>query len=580
MRAIVSRLTASLIALAHSAGAQPTLPGLDTTFARLDRELAAPAVGMVVWHRGRVVYERHAGFADLERGVRASPATRYDLASIAKQFTAYAVAQLVEQGALQLDVPARRYLPELDLGGSPVTVAQLLHHTAGLEDVDGLYAIAGGRTGDPVTHADLVHLLVRQQHLRFAPGTQFAYSNGGYTLLAEIVARLVQGDFVAHTDTAVFARLGMQTSGFLRTPMQLVPHRALPYVRDVGGGYQASTSDLYPAAGGLFATMGDMARWMAHVIRPTREEGVVRRVRMPAGSSSGDATQYGWGIGHGVYRGRAVLQHGGSGPATSSHLLMIPDLDFGVVASVAGEVDVNPYVLAQRAADLVLGAELGPVVPPAPGRRMILITDAMMREVPPESRGVALSPRRAARFAGTYRSDAGEVVVILPRGDSLYLAREGNTPWFPLFPLPDGRFMTMPLRRAYRFEAIGDEPAHQVVQETGPQSPLRDETPVTFTRLTTPPFTEATAAPFVGLYYSDELGTVYEVVREGDALVLHHARHGRLPLRPLGGTRFAIEGGGLVGVVFSAAADGRMAGLELEARSWGVRSAFRRLAAR
>lgn len=285
---------------------------------------------------------------------------------------------------------------------------------------------------------------------------------------------------------------------------------------------------------------------------------------------------YAWGIGHGRYRGRAALQHGGRGPATTAHLLIIPELEFGVVASASGEVAVNPYVLATRAADAVLGARLAPVEPPRAGPRMMMITEAQMREVPDESRGVLVKAEEVARLAGTYVGSSGDVIVVRARGDSLELAPEGRDPWFPMFPIPDGRFMTVPLRRAYRFTLPRAGAASQVTVDRGPHSILAEAPPQTYTRIPDRQFAAATAAPFVGLYYSDELGTVYEVVTRDSRLELVHARHGRLTLIPLGEHRFAVQGAPIVGATF-APGEGGMIGLELEARSWGARASFRRL---
>ncbi len=196
---------------------------LDSIFDAVDAGEPLPAVAVAVLHHGKVVYHRAAGYADLERRVRATLDTRFDWASVAKQFTGFAVAQLSEAGALSPDDPAGRFLPELDLSGASVTLEQLLHHTSGLEDSDGLLALAGWEPGDAVSDQDVLGVLLRQRHLRWAPGEREGYGNGGYALLAEIVARVSGKSFPAYADSAIFRRLGMTASSFPGSPERWFP---------------------------------------------------------------------------------------------------------------------------------------------------------------------------------------------------------------------------------------------------------------------------------------------------------------------------------------------------------------------
>jgi hypothetical protein len=93
-----------------------------------------------------------------------------------------------------------------------------------------------------------------------------------------------------------------------------------------------------------------------------------------------------------------------------------------------------------------------------------------------------------------------------------------------------------------------------------------------------PRFDDATAAPYVGWYYSDELDAVYRVALGERGLELRHARHGAMPLIPLGmGDAFGVDGQAVVGVTFSRGREGTATGLELKARSWDARSFFRRV---
>lgn len=551
---------------------------LDSTFAALRNGPAIPAIAIAVVHRGQVVYRNVAGTADFERAVPATLDTRFDWASIAKQFTAFSVSKLIDEARVAAVDPVTRYLPGLDLGGSVVTIDQLLHHTAGIEDVDGLLALAGGLPGDPVTLDALVGLLTRQQHLRFAPGERHFYSNGGYVLLARIVETLTGMGFAAWTDSAVFRPLGMARSGFLSRPEQLVPGRAMPYVRSRSGSpFIRSTQDTYPGAGGLFATVGDMATWITHLLEPRRDRAATLRLRERGRLTSGETLDYAWGLAWGTYRGRATLMHGGSGPATEAQLLLIPELEFGVVVAAAGPTGVNPSTLAFRAADALLGSALGPA-DSARGPRMLMLTEEMVNRRPPETEGVT-PPEGALRdYAGTYRFDDQTTIVVRASNGHLAFEYGGRGMSIPMFPLPDGRFVTVPLWDAYRFVTDGAGRVTGMVRERTPRS-LRRGGPeqVTATRLPDPaPFTPETAAPYIGWYYGEEVDAFYQVVLEDGALVLRHPRHGRRRLTPLGPGEYTPVPGPLAAVRFDRQGT-VVTGMELEAVSWGVRSAFRKL---
>lgn len=572
-----------LLAVIHALALGVTQAKSQTTFARIDSLFesmrsgeAAPAVGIAIVLRDSVIYSNVTGFADLERGTRANMRTRFDWASIAKQVTAYGVSLLVEQGRLATTDDVRNHIPELDLAGARLNISDLLHHTSGLEDGDGLYALSGGRQGDPVAHEDMLRVLLRQQHLRFAPGSSHFYSNGGYTLLVEIVQRLTKKPFAAWCDSAIFQPLGMHRSGFVDAPSKLIPERALPYARDRGRGYRLSTSDLYPGAGGLFASVNDMAQWMRHVLRA--EQRPMARLRQRGRLRDGDSLQYAWGLGWGSYRGLQTLGHAGSGPATAAQLLMIPDLQFGVVVAVSGIVDANPTTVAFLAADLTLGDRLAPRdTAAAGGRRMMMITEEQMRERPHESNGVHVTASVLQRYAGRYRMPDGETMVIRARGDSLEWAINGRLPYIPLFPLPNGKFVAVPWWDTFHFEMESNGSVSRIIREATVKS-LRGahRTPAVGVRLPEQRFTSQSAAPYVGLYVSDELQTLYRVDLSGDRLVLVHARHGVLPLIPLDERHFAVNGGGIAGAHFAMQGD-RMIGLELEAVSWGAKTTLRRI---
>jgi D-alanyl-D-alanine carboxypeptidase len=148
----------------------------------------APAVSVAIVEDGRIVYERSAGYADLDAKRQVSDQTRFRIASVTKMFTAVTIMQLIESGKLGLDDTLARHLPDAP-HASEVTIRQLLTHTSGLPNfLDD--AFKDGSVRRPTTPRAVIRSIAKQP-LQFAPGTRYSYSNTGYVLLgmtAEAVA--------------------------------------------------------------------------------------------------------------------------------------------------------------------------------------------------------------------------------------------------------------------------------------------------------------------------------------------------------------------------------------------------------
>src|SRR5262249_30837624 len=117
---------------------------VDELFAQWDRP-DSPGCALAVIRDGRIAYVRGYGCANLEYGVPITPATIFHVASVSKQFTAFAVSLLAQGGKLSLDDEARRYVPELPNFGDVITLRHLIHHISGLRDQWELLIAAGWR---------------------------------------------------------------------------------------------------------------------------------------------------------------------------------------------------------------------------------------------------------------------------------------------------------------------------------------------------------------------------------------------------------------------------------------------------
>lgn len=309
------------------------------------------AVGIV--RNGTVVYTKYAGLADLETSRPIDASTRFNIASNAKQFTAIATLQLAREGKLSLDDDLRKYLPSLfpDIK-EPITIAQLLNHTSGIRDVYNLWSFQGitwwKRT---LTNEDALALLLRQKELNFTPGSQHLYSNSNYILLTFIIAKVSGVSFREYTDE-LFKDLGMAGTNFVSDHNEMGPNVGRPYFNfDTWSTYKWQT-DLH-GDGSLFSSLPDQLAWEITLQKGTAaglDSALLAQSQQPVNA----ATDYGFGLERGTYRGEAIRWHDGSTGAWDASFIRFPEQGLTIVASDnSGKFGTNQLV--RSIADVILG---------------------------------------------------------------------------------------------------------------------------------------------------------------------------------------------------------------------------------
>jgi len=264
-----------------------------------------PGAALLVLRDGKPVLRKAYGYADLEHGVAATPATNYRLASISKQFTAAAILLLAEDGKLKLDDSVRRWLPSLPASDQGITIHHLLSHASGLIDYEDL--MPPGTTRQ-LNDGDVLRMLSAETRSYFAPGTGYRYSNSGYVLLGLIVERASGQRLPDFLRRRIFKPLHMDHT-LLREPDGPQPeHRAYGY-SEQDGRWVRTDQDLTSATrgdGGIYSSIDDLARWDAALYDSRLLKDASRHLAFAAqnhvtGEADVDAYGYGWRI-HGEVR--------------------------------------------------------------------------------------------------------------------------------------------------------------------------------------------------------------------------------------------------------------------------------------
>ena len=301
----------------------------------LKRGDAAGAVVVVV-KDGAVLTQRGFGYADVATRRPVDPETTlFRQASVSKLITWTAVMQLVEQGKIDLDRDVNAYLDFriAPFDGKPVTMRNLMTHTAGFEEVQ-----RGLNSYDPAKVPPLGAALKRQVPYRiFAPGTTPAYSNFGTSLAGYIVERVSGMPYDDYVERHIFAPAGMTRSSFRQPlPAALRPLMASGYMLGSGEPGKFELSSLAPS-GAMTASGADMGRFMiAHLadggalLKPAtaaQMHNTILRLIPPLN-----------GMALGFYEqninGRRALSHAGDSPNFHSQLWIFPEEKVGIYMSM------------------------------------------------------------------------------------------------------------------------------------------------------------------------------------------------------------------------------------------------------
>jgi CubicO group peptidase (beta-lactamase class C family) len=497
---------------------------------------------------GRPAYLRGYGMANLEYGIPITPSSVFHVASVSKQFTAFAVALLVADGEVSWEDDVRTYVPEVPDFGEVITLRHLANHTSGIRDQWSLLSMAGWRfEADVITQGDVLDITSRQTALNFPVGARYLYSNTGFTLLAVVVERVSGQTLKEFAQERVFGPLGMTGTHFHDDHNTVVPDRAYAYAPMGEGEYRISIPDFdVVGATSLHTTVEDMARWdrnfyTAAVGGPKVMEEMHRRGIL----RSGDTIDYALGLVHGRYRGLPTVGHGGADAGYRSQFLRFPEQGASV-AVFCNFPSSNPRRLATRVADIVLEEALSPRP-----------SEEDEREIDPdEPDPVPLTTEEAERLEGFYLRDDYD-------GPQRMEVRDGVL-W------AGSRRLVHQGEWTFRFGAEDDilefrESADGGILLEGPDGN-------SYRRYPGIDPADVTPAEYVGHYWSDDLGTAYEVRVEEDELVFWHRKRGARPLTP----RFPDGFSAGTSVLFTRDPEGSVDGFTMSSgRAWKIR--FRKL---
>jgi CubicO group peptidase (beta-lactamase class C family) len=373
-RSVAAAIFVLVLAAASSAPQSPAQsvdsidPALRAKIGRIAAQVleqtGVPSASVAIVQHGKLVYTHAYGSArlatDSSPAIPATPAMRYSIGSISKQFAAAAILMLQEQGKLRIDDPVGKYIPGLTRAGE-VTIRQILSHTSGYQDYwPEDYVMT------PMLRSETAQQILdtwAKKPLDFDPGTQWQYSNTNYVIAGRIVEIVSGQPLFQFLTERIFRPLCMK-SVWNSDETKLTQADATAYYRNALGPLRPAPKEgrgWMFAAGELAMTAHDLALWDESILAQSLlSSESYKTMFTEVKLRNGDGTHYGLGVEVRDRNGHRSIEHSGevSGFVSDNEVL----IDDGAAVAVLTNQDAvgAAGTIARLVAPIVAGFPLAP----------------------------------------------------------------------------------------------------------------------------------------------------------------------------------------------------------------------------
>nr|WP_319512665.1 serine hydrolase domain-containing protein [uncultured Draconibacterium sp.] len=487
----------------------------------------APGISIGIVSNNKLVYEKQFGLANVDYEIPITHETSFHVASVSKQITAFAILLLEDEGKLSLDDDIRIYLPEMHNFQNTITIRHLLNHTSGLKDQFNLLRLSGWTLDDVITNEQVLHILFNQKTLNFQPDEKHMYSNSGYTLLAEIVARVSKMSFAEFTNKRIFKPLQMHQSQFVDTEGQIVKNKSISYYKTDSTYREDLFNNFSVGATNLNTTIQDLSKWANNFdTQVVGNDSIFKK--MHAQTPLNDRSFYGYASGQFIntYKGFKRIEHSGQDASYQAYLARFPELNLSIIfTNTNGEI--NGARLVYDIMDICLEPYLDhKKTTSAPKKRLT------------HKNRIQKTTSYLKQFEGYYWDEGDKYSrQIKVENDTLkFITKNGKT---ALVPVDEQEFeMDIEEYVALTFNA------NQMIMT------LDDGYQIVSDKYIPANYNSKTLEEFNGKYYSPELNAYYTFRTEENTLVANHTRLGDFKLNAIKNDYFLGNKGSFLKVVF------------------------------
>ncbi|MFO7977163.1 MAG: serine hydrolase [Bacteroidales bacterium] len=508
---------------------------------------AQPGGVLGLIYQGEPVFSKSYGMADIQNEVTNSMDIPFNLASVSKNFTAFAILLLEKQGKIDLDDPIHKYLPELPDYGHVLTIRHLVSHTNGLAPTDNLRLFAGRSLEASWSQQDELEMIFRYPTLNFVPGEQYSYSNAGYSLLAAIIEKASGMSYSEYLKEMIFDPLNMNNTYVYDRPNKPIPGKAK--------GYKKEEEDFVPVASpgestygstNIYTTANDMIRWGNNYFQPeVGDAEMLQKIFTPAFTTNdGDTINYTYGMMISEYKGMQLVSHSGGDIGYRTQFLVFPEHQVVVFAMFNTEI-INTRSLVNAMADWYL--EDFQVITPAPER--------IAREA---------DPLLLKKYEGTYRMDDGMELSFALEQDTFWLMIP-EAPKFELFSEKPNHFFLKAFEAQVTFIEDEQGEVNEIIwHQGGTGYPAARATEVVMPD-------QDELIRIAGIYYHETLDVEYPIEYVDGQLVLttpptfkEYLNLDKVVLVPMGDDRFLSKDSPLGVLEFFRSSDNEFTGFQFK----------------
>lgn len=324
---------------------------LDQKIPQLLNDFIVPGTAITIIENGEIILQKGYGYSNIDKGIKVTNTTGFNIGSISKTVAAWGVMKLVQEGKIDLDAPAEKYLtrwhlPKSEFDSDKVTIRRLLSHTAGLslhgypgwspkDDLPTIEESLDGKNNGP----GRVEIIME-------PGTKWKYSGGGFSILQLIIEEVTKQKFEDYMQTEILNPLGMTSSSYTIDDKILnstsLEHNGFGEVID----FELFTAQ---AAAGLHTTITDFTKFAQASLYANKNNhqqilsaSYLQQMMEPAPASNG---RYGLGYGIESINGTSITLagHGGANTGWHAFLRVNPVTNDGFIMVTNGGAGHNIY---------------------------------------------------------------------------------------------------------------------------------------------------------------------------------------------------------------------------------------------
>jgi len=331
---------------------------IDALFAQYDRN-DAPGCAVGVIKDGRFIYKKSFGMANLDYDIPITSDSKFELASVSKQFTAACIALLYLEGKLDLDDEVKKYIPEMPVYENILTIKHLIHHTSGLRDYIAIGKFFGIRFENCYNNNDGLKLICKQKELDFLPGEKYSYSNSDYLLLAEIVNRITGKTIREFADENIFKPLDMQNTFFNDNYNDIIKNRVSSYYINEDYIHTYRSNFMALGSSNVTSTINDLLNWDNNFYAPKLGGQNFLDLILTRGKlNNQEMIDYAFGLRYDAYKGIKNITHSGGFMGFKTQIKQFTHEKISIII-LSNRSDFEPIDFIDSITDILLADQIG-----------------------------------------------------------------------------------------------------------------------------------------------------------------------------------------------------------------------------